>query len=323
MPSVIQYPAPHSVSETITSFVDSMSTDLGRYPLSEEPRVLADAQALVAASQLSATYKAQMARYCKLTYQLAMQVYTQTPHDTKVFLTVFCAACYLVDDDMPDELVPSFESFAARFNTGVSHGDSGLDFIEMLLVEHAPKIAGPIALSCLIKGTMDCVVGCLIEKRMRLSNAMPLTREFPVWLRRKLSLSEAVTFLLFPQSVYPEQEYLHMYLPLIPSLAQVIDETNDVLSAYKELVVGDEDDNLIGNLARAQGHSIETVADDLAGGLVALKSRLVKMLTMTAAMSNSGKTIPVELVTSFCDGWIAWHLHQAKRYKLDQLGLSL
>ncbi|OQE26884.1 hypothetical protein PENFLA_c006G10653 [Penicillium flavigenum] len=71
----------------------------------------------------------------------------------------------------------------------------------------------------------------------------------PMYLRTKIGGAEILLHLLFPNSVFPEEEYVMQYFPVTLELVLAIDFTNDILSYYKEFYVGDEQGLFIANLA--------------------------------------------------------------------------
>jgi hypothetical protein len=63
---------------------------------------------------------------------------------------------------------------------------------------------------------------------------------FPDYIRYKTGISEVYSHFLFNEWEFPESEYLAVYLPVIPEIRIFFDAGNDVVSFYKENIVGND-----------------------------------------------------------------------------------
>lgn len=71
----------------------------------------------------------------------------------------------------------------------------------------------------------------------------------PMFLRTKVGGAEIMVHLLYPNSIFPEEEYVMQYFPVTLELVLFIDFTNDILSYYKEFCLDDERGNFVANFA--------------------------------------------------------------------------
>lgn len=74
-------------------------------------------------------------------------------------------------------------------------------------------------------------------------------------LRAKVGGAEILLHLLWPNTNFPESEYVVQYFPALQDLILFTDFTNDILSYYKEFVLRDKKGNFVANFA--QTHDIQ------------------------------------------------------------------
>ncbi|KAJ5873139.1 hypothetical protein N7455_003682 [Penicillium solitum] len=112
---------------------------------------------------------------------------------------------------------------------------------------------GPYCHSVMIKGMLDYINGRVVEHRIKQSNFKfsSESRLMPMCLRTKVGGAEIMIHFLYPNSVFPEEEYVMQYFPITLELVLFIDFTNDILSYYKEFCLNDETGNFVANFADA------------------------------------------------------------------------
>lgn len=110
---------------------------------------------------------------------------------------------------------------------------------------------GPYCHSVMIKGMLDYINGRVVEHKIKQSNFKfsSESRLMPMFLRTKVGGAEIMIHLLYPNSVFPEEEYVMQYFPITLELVLFIDFTNDILSYYKEFCLDDEMGNFVANFA--------------------------------------------------------------------------
>jgi Trichodiene synthase (TRI5). len=103
---------------------------------------------------------------------------------------------------------------------------------------------GPYCHSVMIKGMLDYINGRVVEHKIKQSNFnFSESRLMPMFLRTKVGGAEIMIHFLYPNSVFPEEEYVMRYFPVTLELVLFIDFTNDILSYYKEFCLDDETGN--------------------------------------------------------------------------------
>ncbi|OBT75119.1 hypothetical protein VF21_05496 [Pseudogymnoascus sp. 05NY08] len=116
---------------------------------------------------------------------------------------------------------------------------------------------GPFAAAMSIKSVIEFIRGCIIERDYDGNIALPRGAiNFPEYFRSKTGIAEPFTHFCFPEALYPESEYLHVYLPALQDICDYINHTNDILSLYKESIVGEERLTYIPNYAQTHGLSL-------------------------------------------------------------------
>lgn len=83
----------------------------------------------------------------------------------------------------------------------------------------------------MIKDIVDYSSGFAIETGFPLSSK---AATFPAYLRQKTGILETYSLFAFPEDRYPEADFLKIYLPVVPTLMEYIDNLNDLMSFYKE-----------------------------------------------------------------------------------------
>ena len=118
------------------------------------------------------------------------------------------------------------------------------------------KFYGPYACSIFHKSIIDFVLGCLLEEKYP---KVPLSASsYPQFLRTKSGIAELFVHFSFPQSLFPEEPSLQKYIFAISDVAYCAEGINDVLSFYKESVIGTERNNYVFTYART--HNITACA---------------------------------------------------------------
>ncbi|KAM4066548.1 trichodiene synthase (TRI5) domain-containing protein [Hirsutella rhossiliensis] len=81
------------------------------------------------------------------------------------------------------------------------------------------EIYGPFICDMIAKSTAEFISVCAFEQEYEGKLALtPSTPDFPYYLRLKTGIGEVYSFFAFPQILYPEDSFLHIYLPVIPDL---------------------------------------------------------------------------------------------------------
>ncbi|OQE82748.1 hypothetical protein PENNAL_c0035G00775 [Penicillium nalgiovense] len=178
--------------------------------------------------------------------------YTSLPFQVRVLAAIQFMYMFLLDD-VAVEFLEDLEAFGQKFIPNQPHQHplfTGLD-------SHLRNLShyyGPYCHSVITKCMLDYTNGTVVEFKMYKASQSnfkpsPDLRLMPMYLRTKIGGAEILLHLLFPNSVFPEEEYAMQYFPVTLELVLAIDFTNDILSYYKEFCVGDEQGLFVANLA--------------------------------------------------------------------------
>ncbi|KAF2680331.1 terpenoid synthase [Lentithecium fluviatile CBS 122367] len=220
------------------------------------------------------------------------------------------ATYVLFIDDIIHELGNALDEFETRLVSGKPQKSPILQSLVNFLLDNDTYM-GPYAAAMNTKATIEFICGCIMERDYDGKVVPPVgAKKFPSYFREKTGYTEPYAHFCFPEAIFPEKDYLHVYMPCIQDLIEFISYANDILSFYKESVVGDERLNYVCNIANTHGLS---AADAL--GLVC-KNVTENVTTVRKVLRDYPEM--KDTVDEFFRGYIAWYLNQ-KRYKLTDI----
>ncbi|KAI9374455.1 terpenoid synthase [Aspergillus egyptiacus] len=179
------------------------------------------------------------------------------------------------------------------------------------IAEEIPKFYGPFAGDMIRKSIIEFTCACVVENEYH-GEVVPARTapDFPYYFRHKTGMAEAYAFFAFPETLAPEKTAMPVYLPVIPDLVRYFNPANDLLSFYKESVVGEERFNYIYNHAQYNGigplESLRSTATD------------VTRCIHNAKTTFSGTPTLSDAVTQVFHGYIVYHW-SSSRYRLSEL----
>jgi len=258
---------------------------------------------------LSVTARQAISNGFQVGYDFANLVFHHASADIKFLVGKYVIlGVYTADDTAPDRMV-LLQQFTEKFVSNEPQGEVYLDAFARLLSHDIRNHYGPFATSCIIKNCLEFLGSSALEHQY--PNGFRATSEqFPNWLRRKTGNGETYAFFLFPEATFPEHRLLSDFLAAIPDMAEWINLTNDVLSYYKERVVGREDNCYIVNDAVMLGVTEMEALEASVRYLGVLHDRVVAVLSPKEELLASWKNLE--------RGFIMFHLKQ-ERYKLNDL----
>lgn len=216
----------------------------------------------------------------------------------------------LLLDDMTKELGSSMDDFASNIVLGRPQGSPVLQSLVHWL-GGSPTYQGPFAAAMTIKSTIEFVRGCIVERDYDGKMKVPFgATSFPNYLRSKTGIAEPFAHFCFPEDLYPEQRYLHVYLPVLQDLCDFINHTNDILSFYKESLLGDESLTYVPNYALAHGYNLTETLVKICESVVQNVSNIRAVLASYPQM--------LKTTEEFIHGYVAWHVNQT-RYQLEDI----
>ncbi|KAF2191655.1 terpenoid synthase [Zopfia rhizophila CBS 207.26] len=220
------------------------------------------------------------------------------------------ATYVLFIDDITHELGDTLNEFEARLVTGKPQKSPILQSLVDFLVDNGTYM-GPYAAAMNTKATVEFISGCILERSYDGKICPPVgATKFPGYFREKTGYTEPYAHFCFPEGLFPESEYLHVYMPCIQDLIEFISYANDILSFYKESVVGTKRLNYVCNIANTHGIS--------AADALRLVCHNVTENVRTVRVVLRDYPDMVDTVDEFFRGYVAWYLNQ-QRYKLTDI----
>lgn len=250
----------------------------------------------------------------KLGAAAARWFYPRHPRALQVELAKFTALAFTIDD-LGHLFAEALRTYRTRLVTG-----QPMDAPVMrALVAQAHAVAlqyydtwdGDM----IVKAVLEFFSANLVElergARLRPTEHSPA---FTNYFRLKSGVAEPFAYFIFPllRSRHPGD---CAHLPIIPDLMAFMDEVNDLMSFYKESMVGDERDNAIYMHATARGHGLTQALLDYRASALDLIARI---RAFAAQHDDAGIK---DQVDEFLNGYMAFHLTYP-RYRLSELDLA-
>ncbi|KAN0074715.1 Isoprenoid synthase domain containing protein [Tylopilus felleus] len=196
------------------------------------------------------------------------------PHrPTQIWIALYTSCAIFVDeaaDQFPEEM-PNVYRFNDRFIRNEPQGCGVLDAYADVL-RRASDLYRPVGSHLITTATLNFVAANILEyetKTMKISSA---AQRYPVYQRTLSGVAEAYSFMVFPWEVP-----LNDYIQAIPDMTLFIHNVNDVLSFYKEELVGETTNQVSTLAAHANKSRLETFGE-LTEATIGLYKEVVKIL---------------------------------------------
>jgi hypothetical protein len=219
------------------------------------------------------------------------------------------ATFVLFIDDIVVELGKSLDHFQQNLVQGKSQEHSVLQsLVDFLALEDG--YLGSYGRSMMLKSTIEFVSGCIIERDYDGKMQPPFkATKFPDYLRQKTGYTEPYAHFVYPEEMFPEATHLQLYLPLIQDLCEFISYGNDILSFFKESVIGNERLNYICNVAFVNDISpadaLRLVCHNVVENIKSIRTVLSDHPSM------------LKITEEFLCGYIAWYINQDRYHLTD------
>ncbi|KAL4794818.1 terpenoid synthase [Aspergillus venezuelensis] len=250
----------------------------------------------------------------KASCAIATTTYPFVSVKTQEVIAIYTSFAILIDDTT-NVSTDDLKTFLARLCGGQSQPNPLLRDMLRFIADDIPQHYGPFASDMIRKSIIEFISACVIENnytgKIKMAKTAP---DFPYFLRHKTGMAEAYAFFAFPETLFPEGALLPVYFPVIPDLVKYFNLANDLLSFYKESVVGRETFNYISN--HASTNKLRP-ADSLRETVSSL-TRCVSNTKETLASPENGKLR--DAVTKVFNGYVIYHSSSA-RYRLAELGI--
>ncbi|KAM4066295.1 trichodiene synthase (TRI5) domain-containing protein [Hirsutella rhossiliensis] len=240
----------------------------------------------------------------------------------KRYIALYTTFLLYVDDRAEKDLdgvLPDFRRIASRSSMGLqstSCQDAGIALWLDLIVSETESLFGPYSTGVISKGFVDFILGNMAEAGLAESLTLPVkfASRSSQFIRDKTGAGEVYAHFLFPEHLINEGESFKMYIQCVRAMIDIINHVNDILSFFKECVVGTDENTHIVNIAGAAGCAPQMI----------LKQVCSEMSEAMKVVKNAFESMPqvAEIWHDFINGYIMWHIHH-DRYRLKELGLLI
>lgn len=220
---------------------------------------------------------------------------------------------FLIIEDISADTVDDLKAFQTRLMRG-ERQPNPLHEAFAHCANDFRKYYGPFASDMIMKGTIDFISSCFFEVEHEGKLTMTKsTSAFPLYLRNKTGLGEVYAFFAFPESMFPEKTFLRTFITAIPDMASVLCLVNDILSFYKESVVGDERITYIYHYSHTHDATAFESLQHAISSTMDCVGNLQQVLAVDTLMRNN--------IDELIRGLIMFHC-SSSRYKLWELGIQ-
>lgn len=248
--------------------------------------------------------------------------YPQASHRLKRYIALYTTFLLYVDDRAEQDLeaiIPDLQKVSSGAYNGMQTlkcDDAVVNLWLELVATETGTFYGPYSTGVVSKGLVDFMLGNIIEENVSqvLAHPIKLGQRVSKFVRDKTGAGEVFAHFIFPADLVDENVHLPTIVPFIAFILDVVDDVNDVLSFFKESVVGTETNTNIMNRARTSCCSPHDVLEQMCRETVE---------SISAVSDGLGeKGIIGKLWKDFVNGYIMWHICQ-DRYRLKEIGLSM
>ncbi|KAK7064911.1 terpenoid synthase [Favolaschia claudopus] len=232
------------------------------------------------------------------------------PHHTleaKAAFTLTAWFFFYVDDFTT---IQSLEDCQRRLVLGLPQEDP--------VLVHLPAVLGrlydhwdPVCANTMACSVLDLINGTILEKRREVCamSVNPFALSWPKYLRSKSGIGAAAACAIFPQVPHPD---ISAYIQAIPDIAEFEAFANDILSFYKEELLG-ETTSYVHVRAKLTSKHPKQVLVEMIQEVGDLHTRITAILQDHAEALVAWK--------AFETGYIAWHF-TLRRFRLAELGFK-
>ncbi|KII94514.1 hypothetical protein PLICRDRAFT_169261 [Plicaturopsis crispa FD-325 SS-3] len=236
---------------------------------------------------------------------MATTAYAHLPDQRgQIFICLYTAFLTYAEDIYSTD-VGGVAEFSERLARGQPQNDRVLDNLADLLLrahEYFERIAANMVMSC----TLNFMTSILLDHDTDGMELEPRAQRYPKFTRRMSGAAETFAVCIFPPALP-----LQSYIQAMPDLDVFLHGANDLLSFYKEELVG-EQVNQVSLIAKCRCITKREALRVLEDQVVAAHDNIVEILAPCEEAACAFK--------KFERSYIAFHT-SLKRYKLDELDL--
>ncbi|KAJ5158778.1 terpenoid synthase [Penicillium coprophilum] len=245
---------------------------------------------------------------------VAVCFFPRHPIEVQEAITQFACAFFLLDDG-GHKVLNELRSFRKNLITGNEQKSAILALFQRSLLAMDDHY-GAFSVDMLVGSVIKSVSANIVEYEGISYQADQMSADFPRYFRWMTGFAEAFAWLIpfkkefgCVNNVFAAESLL---LGVMPDLADLTCVINDVMSFYKESVVGDEYENFVHQQARVQNTSVGQVLEHLT---VIVQDRFNGVLR---AIDSNMKLY--NLVQDWVKGQVLLYFKCA-RYRLDELNI--
>jgi hypothetical protein len=213
-------------------------------------------------------------------------------------------ACGIYCDDKFQKDSNSAAMFCERFMRGQPQGDRALDaFVDLAL--ETSSLFPRVRANLIVSSTLNFITSLLVDEQMQGLKVSAYADNYPAYSRIMSGLSEPYALAAFPAEL-PLESFIHA----LPSLLTFTVNANDVLSFYKEEILG-ETVTLVLLVESCQGCSRSHAFHSIINEAVEAHEKILRILAPNKAA--------LDAYQSFASGYVDYHTSLNSRYHLDEL----
>ncbi|KIK56932.1 hypothetical protein GYMLUDRAFT_1012408 [Collybiopsis luxurians FD-317 M1] len=221
----------------------------------------------------------------------------------RVWMALITAAATYCDDKFLKD-TKSLDMFYSRILRGQPQEDRVLDaFVDLL--EETYRYYPPATAGIMVSSMINLVNAVLLDYQTAGMKVSAAANNYPMFTRRLSGVGE-----LYGIAAFPPEVRVEAFIQAVPDLSTLVINGNDILSFYKEEMVG-ESGNYISLLAKSRGCQKQDVFHDLIQEVVEAHKRILRILDSDKAA--------LDAYSKFVPGYMEFHFAEERRYHLGQL----
>ncbi|KAF9468286.1 hypothetical protein BDZ94DRAFT_1317956 [Collybia nuda] len=242
----------------------------------------------------------------------------------RTYITFYIMFMFYVDDKYfeQSDKESGLLHFIARFNQNQPQAEPSLTNFADFLRDDTAAVFEPIGGGIIITSTLNFINGMILETSVKLGQISPYAQNFPYFVRNKSGFPEACVILAFPRDM-PVRQYAQAF----PEICDYLCYVNDIMSFYKEELVG-ETENLVSLLAAVTDSKVEHLLSTDSPAPVTRNDKYGVLRRLSAAVASghkktlqilSGNPIAQDIYLKFAIQYVTMYISMRERYKLDEL----
>ncbi|EPS33065.1 hypothetical protein PDE_08027 [Penicillium oxalicum 114-2] len=241
--------------------------------------------------------------------------YPSHDREIQIDIAVFTALMFSIDD-LGNQMPGALRTYRSKIMLGLPQDSQQIaDFLKIPF--QMESWLDNFALDMVFKSQLEFLSANLVENEYgdRLCPHPSTPQSLRSYFRLKSGICEPYAFFIWPSSIMV-QDHNHNGAPLaiMPDLMTWINDTNDIMSFYKESIIGDEVNNSISLHARAKSQTLlESVKDHVSLATDAF----VRIMEFAKDQHPEVQRKLLE----FLNGYIAIH-YKDPRYHMQDLSIS-